>query len=166
MLSGICAAQNVLGASHDVWSINVDGEYLEETRAEKRPGADRLVPQPLSGVELETILRDAFARYDPVALGLSLGAVMGLGLFVATAVLVIQGRVPLGPNLSLLGVYFLGFEVSWLGALLGALEATALGFGLGVVMAGSINLLVRVFEDSVRAKLELRKTLDPLEGQE
>jgi protoporphyrinogen oxidase len=30
MLSGILAAGNVMGASHDLWSVNTDGEYLEE----------------------------------------------------------------------------------------------------------------------------------------
>ena len=53
--------------------------------------SDRMVPQPVSSVELEELLRGAFARYDPVALGVSLGAVMGLGLFLATAMLLLQG---------------------------------------------------------------------------
>ena len=163
MLSGICAAQNTLGASHDVWAINVETEYLEEARVADKTAGDRLVPQPVTGVELEELLQGAFARYDPLALGISLGVVMGLGMFLVTAALLLQGGEPLGPNLSLLGAYFLGFEVSWRGALLGTLEAMIGGFFLGALMAGSINLLVSVFEESVRRKLELVEILDPLE---
>ena len=166
MLSGICAAQNILGAAHDVWAVNVESEYLEETRADKKPAADRMVPQPVSSVELEELLRGAFARYDPVALGVSLGAVMGLGLFLATAVLLFKGGEPLGPNLSLVGAYFLGFEVSWTGALLGTLEAMLGGFVLGALMAKTINLLVGVYEGSLRQKLEIAEIMDPLEGHE
>ncbi len=33
MLSGILAAGNVMGAAHDLWSVNTDEEYLEEVRA-------------------------------------------------------------------------------------------------------------------------------------
>jgi len=33
MLSGILAAGNVMGAAHDLWSVNTDGEYLEEVPA-------------------------------------------------------------------------------------------------------------------------------------
>jgi hypothetical protein len=33
MLSGILAAGNVMGAAHDLWSVNTDGEYLEEVSA-------------------------------------------------------------------------------------------------------------------------------------
>lgn len=163
MLSGICAAQNIVGASHDVWAVNVESEYLEETRGDRKPAGDRLVPEPIPGIELEELLRGAFARYDPVALGLSLGVVMGLGLFLATAALLLEGGEPLGPNLSLLGAYLLGFEVSWAGALLGALEAMAFGFLFGAVMAKSINLLVGAYEESVRRKLELVEIMDPLE---
>ncbi len=166
MLSGIRAAQNALGASYDVWAVNVESEYLEEVADDKTTAGDRLVPQPVPDVQVEALLRSAFARYDPVALGGALGVVMGLSLFLATSVLLLKGGEPLGPNLSLLGAYFLGFEVSWSGALLGTLEALAGGFVLGAAMAGAINLLVRAFELSVRRRLEIIEVLDPLEGRE
>ncbi len=163
MLSGICAAQNILGAQHDVWAVNVESEYLEEGRAVEKPTGDRQVPQPVADVELEELLRGAFARYDPVAMAVSLGAVMGLGLFLATAVLLLKGGVPLGPNLSLLGAYFLGFEVSWTGAMLGTAEATVGGFFLGILMAKTLNLLIGAYEGSVLQELELAEIMDPLE---
>jgi len=166
MLSGICAAQNVLGADHDVWAVNVESEYLEETaREEKRPG-DRLVPQPVPDLGLDDLLERAFARYDPVAMGGALGIVAALTLFLSTVLLLVRGGDPVGPNLSLLGVYFFGYQVSWVGALLGSIEAAIGGFILGFVMAKAVNLMIRIYEDSVRRQLELVEVLDPLEAHE
>ena len=125
MLAGIQAARNVVGGEHDVWAVNLEGDYLEEDR--RAVAAGRLVPEPVGAIELEEMVRRAFARYDPLALGLSLGTVFGLGLFLATAILLLKGGDPIVPNLSLLGVYFLGYDVTWPGALLGALEAGLLG---------------------------------------
>ena len=166
MLAGIRAAQNTLGADHDVWSVNVESEYLEEVSADQKSTGDRLVPQPIGGADLAELLQSAFARYDPVALGASFGVVMGLSLLLATAVLLLKGGTPLGPNLSLLGAYLVGFEVSWTGAILGAGEALLGGFLLGVVMAKSINAVVGVYEESVRRKLEMVQIMDPLETHE
>jgi hypothetical protein len=163
MLSGIRAAQNVVGDRHDVWAVNVEGEYLEEDRRAAAAAAGRMVPQRVAAVELEELLRRAFARYDPLALGLSLGTVLGVGLFLATAVLLVKGGDPIGPNLSLLGVYLLGFEVTWTGAVVGALEAAALGLGLGAALAWLINGLVGFYEQEVRRELELAEIMDPLE---
>jgi protoporphyrinogen oxidase len=161
MLAGIQAARNVVGGAHDVWAVNVEGEYLEEDR--RAVAAGRLVPEPVRAVELDEMVRRAFARFDPLALGLSLGTVFGLGLFLATAILLLKGGDPIGPNLSLLGVYFLGYEVTWPGAVLGALEAGLLGLLLGSGMAWMINMLVSVYEERVRGELQLAEILDPLE---
>jgi hypothetical protein len=40
-----------------------------------------------------------------------------------------------GPTLSLLGYYLIGFRVTWTGALIGLLEASVGGFMLGYVGA-------------------------------
>ena len=32
MLTGMLAAENILGANHDLWKVNVDQEYYEEIR--------------------------------------------------------------------------------------------------------------------------------------
>jgi protoporphyrinogen oxidase len=166
MLAGVSAARNVIGETHDVWSVNVDQEYLEEVVGPEERLEDRLVPQPLDGPDLEERLREVFARFDPVALGTAVGVVTGFGLFLATVVLLLKGGDPIGPSLSLLGVYFLGYQVSWSGALLGWLEASIVGFALGYLMAKSINLLVSAYETSVRRKLEMMKVMDPLQEGE
>jgi hypothetical protein len=150
MLSGVYAARNVVGESYDVWDVNVDGEYHEEVRS----GGDRFVPRSLSDMPTDEWIQQAFARYDPIALGVALGTVLGLGLFLCTAVLLL-GREAVGPNLALLASYLPGFEVSWRGALLGLAEAGAGGFGFGAALAGLINSVVareeRVLLDRIAA---------------
>ena len=166
MLAGVSAARNLIGENHDVWAVNVDREYLEEVTGPEESVEDRLVPQPLAGPDLEGRLREVFARFDPTALGTAVGVVSGVGLFLATAILLLKGGDPVGPNLSLLSVYLLGYRVSWGGALLGWLEASVVGFALGYLMATTINLLVGAYEDSVRRQLEMMKVMDPLQGRE
>ncbi len=39
MMTGLLAARNVLGASHDLWEVNTDMEYQEEIQA-PRDGPD------------------------------------------------------------------------------------------------------------------------------
>ncbi|MDX1643172.1 MAG: NAD(P)/FAD-dependent oxidoreductase [Thermoanaerobaculia bacterium] len=172
MLTGIYAARNIAGQSYDLWSVNVEQEYHEEivdedgggeTEATAGSGAsgERLVPRRIDEPTLEELVESVFARYDRVALGVAIGSVTALTIFAATAVLLLRGGEPLGPTLSLLGNYLFGFQVSWRGALLGAFEGGLIGFGVGFVMAGLINLLVGSFETSIRRQLQLSQVLDP-----
>ncbi len=103
---------------------------------------------------VENRLRQAFARFDPVALGGAVGAVAAVGLFLATAVLLLRPEELKGPTLSLLGQYFYGYEVSWSGSVIGALEAGVGGFAFGYVLAQTINLLVSTAETALRSELE------------
>jgi protoporphyrinogen oxidase len=163
MLAGIFAARNISGEELDVWSINVEQEYHEAGERESTAVTDRLVPEPLPRPELETLLRQAFAHYDPIALGVAVGTVSGLGLLVATALLLFgAGSFP-GPTLSLLGNYLIGYNISWPGAILGTLEAATGGFAVGFVIAKLTNFLIGAYEASIRRKLEFMGTLDPLE---
>ena len=155
MVAGILAARNVAGENHDVWAVNV-----EQTYHEKGPIDDRLTPSQAPGVPLEDVLAEAFARYDPVALGGAVGFVAAGTIFLATAVLLIKGGEPLGPSLSLLGNYLLGYNVSWAGAVLGAAEAGLVGGLFGGALAGIINLLVGMTETSVFRECQLSCTLD------
>jgi hypothetical protein len=59
--------------------------------------------------------------------GLTLGIVCGLALFLATNWLVIKGGESVGPHLSLLSQYFIGYRVSFLGSFVGFLYGFALG---------------------------------------
>jgi hypothetical protein len=99
-----------------------------------------------------------------VALGSAVGVAGAVVVLLATVALLLIGEVdgqPVGANLSLLTNYFLGYQVSWSGAFLGAAEAGLLGFGTGWVMAKLINLLLGSYETSISRQLELLEVLDP-----
>lgn len=160
MLAGVLAARNLENPSHDVWGVNVEQEYLEESEAVAR--GERNIPERARGTGVRDLLRNAFALYDPVALGGAVGTVAGVGLFLLTAALLLQGGEGAQPMLSLVGNYLLGYEVSWKGALLGLVEAALVGFGFGFLMALFINALVRRQANSLVRKLALAKVSDPL----
>jgi hypothetical protein len=67
--------------------------------------------------------------------GLALGIIFGLGIFVATNWLVIKGGDRVGPHLILLSQYFIGYKVTFGGSLIGA----AYGFTLGTICGALIG---------------------------
>jgi protoporphyrinogen oxidase len=150
MLTAICAARNLFGANHDLWEVNVEGEYHEEIRPKQNSG--RLVPQTLQVVDALALLQSAFARYDPYALSCALAAVLGLGTLCLISPLLFQDRSP--SELLLMRNYLFGFDVTWTGITLGILQTTLLGFLLGFVMAHAINLVTGWNERRLLYKLE------------
>jgi len=76
-------------------------------------------------------------RLNSWVLGLVLGLLSGICLFVATIWLVIKGGDPVGPHLALLGQYFIGYRVTFAGGLVGFAYAFVVG-GLGGVLIGWI----------------------------
>ena len=67
--------------------------------------------------------------------GLVLGIIFALGIFVATNWLVIKGGERVGPHLQLLSQYFIGYRVTFIGSLIGA----TYGFILGTLCGGLIG---------------------------
>ncbi len=106
------------------------------------PGTNGNRPDILIDLERrrQEAIRTAFTRLDAVAFGAGLGALTALGLFAATAILLVKGssQDDVGANLGLLSVFLPGYAVTWGGALIGALY----GFGLGFV-AGAFSASVR-----------------------
>lgn len=140
MLTGVYAARNVTGERHDIWAVNTEKEYLEEGESVTVGHGDRLVPVPVSvGEPVEelddSVIEDAFARLDPLALGVAVGLVAAVGLMFATVILLIKGGPHVGPNLSLLGHYLPQYDETWTGMTLGGVEAGLAGFGLGYLGA-------------------------------
>jgi hypothetical protein len=80
---------------------------------------------------LQRTIRSLNAR----AWGLSVGLVFGLGLLIATNVLVIKGGPNVGAHLGLLANYFPGYSVTFLGSIIGFIYAFVLGYGLGRLIA-------------------------------
>jgi hypothetical protein len=166
MLTGILAARNVAGEEHDVWAVNLEAEYHEEPAAGDRgtlAGGDRLTPAAARERTLEEVLAAAFARYDPLALGAAVGIVSGVGLFLATALVLLQAPGDQGGMLALLGQYLLGYEVSWAGAASGLIGAGIGGFAFGWLIARTINALIGWEELLLRRQIVAR-TIDPLEA--
>ncbi len=69
------------------------------------------------------------------AIGLALGLICALVIFLATNWLVLKGGNPVGPNLRLLSQYFIGYRVTFFGSLIGA----AYGFALGTLCGALIG---------------------------
>ena len=62
-------------------------------------------------------------------------------VFVATIWLVIKGGPVVGPHLSLLGQYFIGYRVTLLGSLVGLAWGFVVGFALGFFVTATYNWL-------------------------
>ncbi len=60
----------------------------------------------------DRVVIEAFAKLDQTALGLAVGTLSGLGVFIATVVLLIKGGEVVGPRLALLGQFFIGYTVT------------------------------------------------------
>jgi protoporphyrinogen oxidase len=161
MLAGVYAARNLAGASYDVWSVNTEQDYHEEARAAPVVGPLSAGVAAKRHLSPEQVIEAAFARLDPVALGAAFGTVGGVGLFFATAFLLLKGGVTVGKNLALLGQYFAGFGPTWTGALVGLFEAVLGGFALGFAVASLRNWTLAAYAVLLRrrAAAEARRDL-------
>jgi hypothetical protein len=63
--------------------------------------------------------------------GVAVGLLLGLGLLIATNILVLKGGERVGPHLGLLRAYFPGYSVSFVGSLVGFVYLFVIGYGIG-----------------------------------
>ena len=82
-------------------------------------------------------------RMDATIWGITAGLLCGLGLLVATVILVMQGGEQVGKHLNLLGHYFPGYSVSYVGSLLGFAYAFAAGFIVTWMFVSVYNLVAQ-----------------------
>ena len=82
-------------------------------------------------------------RLDAVAQAVTTGLLAAAIVFVATNWLVLKGGPVVGPNLALLGQFFLGYRVTFLGSLVGAAWAFVYGAAAGYAVSRIYNALVR-----------------------
>ena len=151
MLTGMLAVRNqMLGERNDLWSVNTDQEYHEEVRSD-----GTVEVHDLEDV-VQHALQTAFVKLDRVALGLSLGAVSGLTLFLATLVLVLRGGDVVGPTLALLGQYFPGYTVTLSGSLVGLAYGFAAAYVAGWLFAFLRNAVVFLYIALVKRRAELQ----------
>jgi len=103
----------------------------------------------MSGKTEEEKLLQAVALLNAKVLGLILGIIFGLVIFIATNWLVLKGPQPglsgqyvMGPHLQLLGQFFIGYKVSFLGSIIGFIYGFAAGTISGALMGWIYNRIV------------------------
>ncbi len=98
---------------------------------------DTLTPNELQA------LRKVLARANEQGWGIAFGLLGGIGLFLATVILVVKGGPDPGPHLRLLAVYLPGYSVTWFGSLVGLVYAFVGGYAVGRTVATLYNKLSR-----------------------
>jgi hypothetical protein len=88
---------------------------------------------------MDTELERRLLRLNARAWGIAFGLALGVGLFLATNVLLIKGGDVVGPHLGLLGIYLPGYSVSFVGSLIGFVYLFVIGYGLGRLIGEVYN---------------------------
>jgi hypothetical protein len=101
------------------------------------------VLSPLSNGD-EQHLTFAVLRLSGNILGLVLGILFSLMIFVGTNWLVFKGGSVVGPHLSLLSHYFIGYSVTFVGSLVGVVYAFLFGYLSGVIIGWIYNGVVAI----------------------
>ncbi len=97
----------------------------------------------------EEKLLKGILRLNAKILGLVLGILMGLAIFIGTNWLLIKGghitqsgEYVVGPHLQLLSQFFIGYRVSFLGSIVGFFYGFALGTLCGTTIGWIYNKIV------------------------
>jgi len=89
--------------------------------------------------DIRSRIQHRVLRLNAVAQGVSIGSILALLVFAATNWLVLKGGEVVGPHLSLLSQYMIGYQVSFVGSLVGAAYAFLFGLLAGVFVAEIYN---------------------------
>lgn len=100
----------------------------------------------------DELIVKSLAKLDSIALGISLGTLFALVIFLATNLLIFKGGNEIGPNLVLLNQYFIGYNVTFGGSLIGSIYGFVSGFILGFLIAFLRNTVVRVYLHLLKLK--------------
>ncbi len=90
-------------------------------------------------LEQEVLTR--LAHLNATIQGVVTGLLLGGGIFLATNFLLLKGGTVVGPHLGLLGEFLPGYDVTFLGSLIGLAYGLAIGFIVGYALALLYNLL-------------------------
>ena len=102
--------------------------------------------------DLETLVLVRVVRLNAAIAGVVTGLLAGLALFVATNWLLLKGGPVVGPHLALLGQYFIGYRVSFVGSLIGFAWAFVLGFLVGAAVVTIYNRLADLRDPRTRGR--------------
>jgi len=92
--------------------------------------------------DVTEIVSRAVARIQTSVLTVVFALLSGLTLFVMTAWLIIKDGENVGMHLQLLGHYFPGYSVTWLGSLIGFVYAAIVGGLVGWSIGSIYNAVV------------------------
>lgn len=90
----------------------------------------------------EKILKQAVLRLNGQVVGIVLGIISALVIFIATNWLVLKGGDVVGPHLNLLGQFFIGYSVTFIGSLVGAVYGFIVGYISGLLIGWIYNAIV------------------------
>lgn len=92
----------------------------------------------------DQLLERAVLRLNANILGIVLGILVGLGIFVATNFLILKGGAVVGPHLALLGNFFPFYRVTFLGSIIGFGYGLLAGYVAGFIIATIYNQVVKL----------------------
>ena len=117
---------------------------MKQTASEQASG--------ITALDTNALIIQSLAKLDALALGISVGTLFGLVNFLATIFLIIKGGETVGPNLALLSQYFIGYEVTPIGSLIGLFYGFISGFVLGWLIAVLRNFVVAIYLHILKLK--------------
>lgn len=91
---------------------------------------------------LEEVVLTRLMRLNARVFGIVSGLLFGITIFIATNWLVLKGGKVIGPNLSLLGQFFIGYRVSFWGSFIGLAYGFITGFFFGYLIALLYNWIL------------------------
>jgi hypothetical protein len=149
MFTGMLAVRNIMfGEKNDLWNVNTDVEYLEEIRE-----TVNLEPGIAAGAVKEAF-SEVFAKLDRAALGLSVGTITGILLFVKTLILAVNGVDGTGTHMQLLDQYLPWYGITISGSLLGLVYGFLIGFIVGWAFAFLRNISVFLYTAFIQRRAE------------
>jgi hypothetical protein len=92
--------------------------------------------------DLEKVVLVRLLRLNAKVQGVVTGIVFGLAIFLATNWLILRGGDVVGPHLALLGQFFIGYRVTFVGSLVGFAYGFATGFCIGYGITSIYNYIL------------------------
>ena len=98
----------------------------------------------------EQLIKKAVLHLNGHIFGCVLGIISALVIFVATNWLVIKGGDVIGPHLGLLSHFFIGYSVTFVGSLIGAVYGFVISYLSGLIIGWVYNGVVSLRTRKIR----------------